>query len=170
MTGTSLQIVEWLMSQTDSTVVYDIEPHREKRSLSANSYFHVLADKLRQKLGISLARCKNELITSYGQVMYLDDGSQFVYKTNAPLEYVQELEEPHLKLVKTDIENGKEVYFYRVYRGSHTYNSSEMHKLIDGTIQECKSQGIETLPPHELNRMLEAWGKKHDDTDKRTSK
>lgn len=169
MTGNATQVIEWLMSQ-DKEKIFDIDYHYEARSLSANKYFHVLADKLRQKLGISLARCKNELITSYGQVMYLDDGSQFVYKTNAPLEYVQELEEPHLKLVKTDIENGKEVYFYRVYRGSHTYNSSEMSKLIEGTIQDCKSQWIETLPPHELNRMLEAWGKKHDDTDKRTSK
>ena len=97
--------------------------------------------------------------------MYLDDGEQFVYKTNAPLEFVRELEEPHLKLAKSDVENGVEVFFYRVYRGSHTYNSAEMAKLIDGTIAECKDQGIETLPPHELNRMLERWGKNEKHTD-----
>ena len=33
------------------------------RSLDANAYFHVLCDKLRQKLGVSMAHMKNMLIT-----------------------------------------------------------------------------------------------------------
>jgi hypothetical protein len=106
---------------------------------------------------MSMARCKNHLIADYGQIMYLEDGVPLIYKTNAPPEYIAELEEPHLLLVKTEIEKGKEVYFYRMYRGSHTYNTAEMSRLIDGTIEECKAQGIETLTPEQIERMLSAW-------------
>ena len=134
---------------------------KEKRSLDANAYFHVLCDRLRQELSketpMSMARCKNHLIASYGQVMYLESGEPLVYKTNAPPEFCLELETPHLALVRTDWENGKTVYFYRMYRGSHTYDSLEMSRLIDGTIAECKDQGIETMTPAQLEKMLGAW-------------
>lgn len=133
-----------------------VKEWREKRSLSANAYFHVLADKLRQKLGISMARCKNHLISSYGQFEKIGDEAM-VYKTNAPEEYMQELETLHTKCVKISEENGKKVYFYRIYRGSHTYDSAEMAKLIKGTVQECELQGIETLTPNELERMIGKW-------------
>ena len=123
------------------------------RSLDANSYFHVLCDKLRQKLGLSMAHMKNILITSYGQIEYIDD-QPLLYKTNAPAEYIQELEEAHMKFLKVG-EDG--AYWYKVYRGSHTYDSREMHILLEGTIQEAKDQGIETKTPDEIRRMESLW-------------
>ena len=124
------------------------------RSLDANAYFHVLCDKLRQKLGISMARCKNLLITSYGQIEYLSEGQALIYKTNAPVEYIQELEAAHMKFIQKG-EDG--AYWYKVYRGSHTYDSAEMHKLLEGTIQECQMQGIETKTPDEIRKMEMLW-------------
>lgn len=146
------QGLETLNKETDYRI--KLSKWTEKRSLNANSYFHVLCDKLRQAIGASFAYTKNMLISSYGQIHYLPSGEQFVYKTTAPPEFIYELEEPHLRLAKTVTENEKEVYFYRVYRGSHTYDSSEMAKLIDGAVMECKQVGIETLPKEELERML----------------
>lgn len=130
----------------------------DKRSLDANSYFHVLCDKLRQAAGVSMARMKNELITSYGQIEYIEDGEPLIYKTNAPPEFMQEREEVHMKFVKMS-EDG--AYFYRVYRGSHTYNSREMAALIEGTVMECKQYDIEVLTPNELKRLEEEW-KRHE--------
>ena len=124
------------------------------RSLDANAYFHVLCDKLRQKLGISMAHCKNDLITSYGQIEYIADGEPLCYKTNAPQEYIQELEAAHLKFIKMSDDGA---YMYKVYRGSHTYNTQEMHQLLEGTISECKDQGIETKTPDEIRRMEDLW-------------
>lgn len=163
LTGEAINLIAFLSQQAvdNPGVVYDLSVHKEKRSLDSNSYFHVLCDKLRQKIGISMARCKNQLITDYGQIMYLEEGVPLIYKTNAPPEYVQELEEPHLKLVKTTIENDKEVYFYRMYRGSHTYNSTEMAKLIEGTAATCKEQGINTATPAEIAHMQELWERKY---------
>lgn len=129
------------------------------RSLDANAYFHVLCDKLRQKLGISMAHMKNILITSYGQIEYIDEGQALIYKTNAPLEYVQELEEVHMKYHHQGDDGA---YWYRVYRGSHTYNTQEMHQLLEGTIQEAQEQGIETKTPDEIQKMEMLWKAKYE--------
>ena len=161
MTGNSQQIVLYLMGQQDKEKKWDLTEHKvaKKRSLDSNAYFHVLCDKLRQKLGMSLARCKNHLIADYGQIEYIDEEctEPMIYKTNAPEDYMMELETLHTKCVKVTEENGKTVYFYRVYRGSHTYNTTEMAHLIDGTVAECKEQGIETATPDEIARMQALW-------------
>lgn len=163
MTGNAQEIVSYLMEQqaVKPDCKYDLKEHKEKRSLDSNSYFHVLCDKLRQKLGISMAACKNHLIADYGQIQYIDE-QPMIYKTNAPQEYMMELETIHTKLVKVTEENDKEVFFYRVYRGSHTYNSAEMSKLISGTVEECKALGIETLTENELRHMNKLWGTRYD--------
>lgn len=162
-TGDALQIISLVSTEAaiNPDALYDLTLHKEKRSLDSNSYFHKLCDLLRQKLGISMAKCKNQLITDYGQIMYLEDGVPLIYKTNAPPEYTQELEEPHLKLVKTSVENDKEVYFYRMYRGSSTYNTAEMSQLIAGTVADCKDQGIETATPEQIAHMQELWERRY---------
>lgn len=124
------------------------------RSLDANAYFHVLCDKLRMKLGLSMAHMKNILITSYGQIEYISEGQALIYKTNAPVEYIQELEEAHMKFMKVGDDGA---YWYKVYRGSHTYDSHEMHILLEGTIREAQEQGIETKTPDEIKRLEELW-------------
>lgn len=130
--------------------------YREKRSTDANAYFHVLVDKLRQVLRISFAACKNYLITSYGQVEYIGD-TQVIIKTNLPPYKMEQHETLHCKAVRVDVQNDTEVWFYRVYRGSHTYTTAEMSILIDGTVEECKAQGIETLSPDKLEELKKAW-------------
>ena len=107
-----------------------------------------------------MARCKNHLIADYGQIQYLPDGAPMIYKTNAPEEYMLELETIHTKCVKVAEENGKEVYFYRLYRGSHEYDTKEMAQLIDGTVSECKAVGIESATPNEIARMEALWEKR----------
>lgn len=165
-TGTAQEIILWCSGylagiDNDRGKKFDLTEHREKRSLDSNSYFHVLCDKLRQKLGMSMARCKNHLIADYGQIEYIDEGEPLIYKTNAPEDRMMELETPHTKCIKIAEENGKQVYFYRVYRGSHTYNSAEMAQLIRGTVEECKAQDIETATPNELAQMAALWEKKY---------
>ena len=124
------------------------------RSLDANAYFHVLCDKLRQKVGISMAHCKNMLITSYGQIEWVSEGVPAAIKSNIPFEKMQEMETPHLRFVEMSPDGN---YMYFLYRGSHTYDSAEMHTLLEGTIRECELQGIETKTPEEIARMEALW-------------
>ena len=132
------------------------DKHRKKRSLDANAYFHVLVGKIAEAQTISKAKAKNILICRYGQAETLPDGSPLVYKTNAPVEYMMELESIHSIPVKyTD-----DATFYKIYRGSHTYDSKEMSALIDGTVADAKELGIETMTPAEIERMVNAWQSK----------
>ena len=126
--------------------------------MDSNAYFHVLVGKLAQALNppISKARCKNMLIADYGQEEYID-GQIVVIKSNLPPEKMLDIEYLHTSCVRISQENGKEVYFYKVYRGSHTYDSKEFSKLLEGTIQECRQVGIETATPEELARMNQLW-------------
>jgi len=160
ITGRAQDLVLFLMGDNiNRNQIWDLTEHKDKRkrSLDSNAYFHVLCDKLRQKLGMSMARCKNNLIKSYGQIMYLEEGVPLIYKTNAPEEYMMELETIHTECVKVTEENGKPVFFYKVYRGTHEYNTSEMAKLIKGTVEECQIQGIQTATPDELAHMQALW-------------
>lgn len=136
----------------DKDLDITVKPYSEKRSLSANGYFHVLSGKIAEKLTISKARSKNILICKYGQPEMVGN-EPMVYKTNAPVEYMQELETIHTIPVKYD----GDVTFYKVYRGSHTYTSLEMSKLIEGTVADAKELGIEVMTPNEIARMVNLW-------------
>ena len=130
---------------------------KEKRSLNANSYFHTLCDKLADKLDISNHCCKNMLICSYGQKEY-EDGEMVTLRTNIPIEKMQEKEFLHCQPYDFEYDDdGNEYVMYIVYRGSHTYDTKEMSRLIQGTVEECSKQGIPTMTPKELERLLGKW-------------
>lgn len=162
ITGKAKEIINFLID-ADKETVFDLEEHKEKkpRSLDSNAYFHVLVGKLAQALSppISKAACKNMLIADYGQPEIID-GEVMIYKTNAPPSFMEEQEFLHTKLIKVTVENDKNVYFYRVSRGTHTYNSAEMSKLIDGTVQECRNVGVETATPDQLAHMAALWAQR----------
>lgn len=129
-----------------------------RRSLDANAYFHVLVGKIAEALVISKVRCKNILIGRYGQQEFLDDKQPCILKSNIPVEKMLEQEFLHCVPFKTRQENGIDLVFYKVYRGSHTYDTREMSCLIDGTVAEAKEMGIETATPDEIRMMKERWG------------
>lgn len=136
-----------------------VKKRMKKRSLDSNAYFHVLVDKLAQKLNLSRAYVKNKMLSDYGQIQYIEDGIPFIYKTNAPPSVIHEQEYIHLWLIKIGED---EAYWYKAYRGSSTYDTAEMSKLIQGTIQECKEQGIETATPEELAKMEKLWKERYE--------
>ena len=138
----------------DKKLSIEIKLYRGKRSLDANAYFHVLIGKIAEVLTISKAKAKNITICKYGQPQFLPDGEIMIYKTNAPVDFMLELESIHSIPVKyTD-----DATFYKIYRGSSTYDTKEMSLLIDGTVADAKELGIETATPDEIRIMKERWG------------
>lgn len=127
--------------------------HREKRSLNANSYFHVLASKIAAKTGRSMIHEKNRLIRSYGQ-WYLADGKIPTFTVKAEYEdRAYDMDGVHFGLASR---NDKTVVL-GLMRGSHTYNTQEMSRLIDATVEEAKELGIETATPDQIKRMMATW-------------
>lgn len=132
-----------------------VKKNSGRRSLSANAYFHVLVGKIAEALRISKARAKNTLLGRYGQ-RELNEVGQVIISVLSEID-MMEREDIHCVPVGYETANGKEFTHYAVVRGSHTYNTMEMSKLIDGAVDEAKELGIETLSPAEIERMKTLW-------------
>ena len=156
----------------DTDVDITIKKHAKKRSLNANGYYWTLVKQLSDKLSktgyVSTARIHNNHLRS----MWLDI---IKYKNDAPIMLLfPDTDETEHKMLedkddhympipayqlpdgfKTTLtkESGEVLRWYTELRGSHTFNTVEMSKLIDMTVQECNDQGIETMTPDELLRL-----------------
>lgn len=141
----------------DKDLTLEVKQFREGRSLTANAYFHVLVDKIAKAMKISEVESKNQMLARYGQLdsyvktIILDDEIEWQKLTSIHLRPTA-----HTKVM----ENGRLYRVYLVIRGSHTYDAAEMGQLIDGTVEEAKALGIETMTPAELERMIKAWDQK----------
>lgn len=153
MVGKREKIVLWLMSQPDD-VEFECDIRRNKRSLNANAYFHVLCQKVAEMTSQSLTEVKNQTIAEYGQID--TEMGSLILRDDIDWRQLQTI---HLHPTSaTKILDDNRLYrVYLVMRGSHTYDTREMAKLIDGIVQEAKAVGVETLPPAELERMMERW-------------
>lgn len=156
MTGNKLQIIKLVESESLDKL-WDIKEHKAKRSLNQNSYYWALLAKVAEKSSISRNRCHNEMLASYGQDEYVDD--RLVYVTIPDNEKAEreamEAETYHLRPTSS-VMDGNDGMLYRVWvmlRGSHTYNTAEMRRLLEGMIDEAKQLGIETLPEEELEML-----------------
>ena len=140
----------------DGELEIEAKVYREKRSLNANSYFHVLAGKIAAKLNTSNTHEKNRLIREYGQWEIIDGLIPTITVKPEYEDLILDVDGLHVKPTGKD-ENGRLVF--GLMRGSHTYNTKEMARLIDGTVEDAKELGIETLTPAELERMKSAWSR-----------
>lgn len=137
-------------SETD----VEVKKVTKHRSLSANSYFHVLVGKIADRMTatgtpVSKAHVKNMLLARYGQRMLDIDNKPLTFRVKAKTD-LTEREDIHTALV-----GGDDNYdIYEVVRGSSTYNSAEFSILIKGTILEARQLGgIETLTPNEIKEL-----------------
>ena len=142
-----------------------IGPERGKIVDSENAYEYAKAhlDEIPQadKLAISKPYAHNLMLRRYGQPEIID--GRMVYAvlpdSDGGTRIADEAETYHIKPT-SEVKSGTGGMRFRTYimlRGSSTYNTEEMSKLIDGLVSECKEQGIETLPPEELERMMQAY-------------
>ena len=134
-----------------------VTQHREKRTMSQNSYYWVLIGKLAAAQRISVARLHNLLLRDVC-LPFIVDGKvamQPIPNTDKAENEVLEAETFHLKPTSGVIKGADgDIYrWYIVLRGSSTFNTQEMTVLLDRLIDECKESGIETATPWELAQM-----------------
>lgn len=146
------------ISSLDESKDYDLEikQHRAKRSLNANNYSWKLTDELADKLivagmKISKEECHAEMIFRYGQPMLDENEMPITVSAKQGVKITDFY--PYAKEIGTGTANGKEFTHYRIYRGSHTYDTKEMSIFISGIVEECKEQGIDTDTP-EIKSLL----------------
>lgn len=147
MVGNGQQIIQWLFNQNREQL-YEIKEHREKRSLNANAYAWCLLGKIADVLRADKEEVYLTMLKRYGQselvsvLSNINVGGYFKY----------------YEVAGTSMLNGKEFTHYKVFKGSSEYDTREMSILIDGIVSEAKQLDIETLPPHEIQRLKDLWG------------
>lgn len=153
MTGNAERIVMYLMGQ-DRNLLWDLSPHKEKRSLNANSYYWSLLNQVARKLKISSSRLHNQMLRDVSITEMVGDQVVTVYlpDTDDAEKQVAEATTYHLKPTSR-VRDGRRCYV--MLRGSHTFNTEEMSHLIDLMVTEAQAQGIDTMTPAEIEHMME---------------
>ena len=135
--------------------------YRVKRSLDANAYYWQLLSKVAEVMKMSKPFAHNYFLRRYGQIELFEGQAAYVVipDTDDSEQKIFESETYHLKPT-SQVKEGKDGRMYRTYmmlRGSSSYDTKEMSVLIDGLVTEAKENGIETLPPDEIERMKAMW-------------
>lgn len=126
--------------------------HRKKRSLDANAYAWVLMTKMANHPDVNSSKEEvyEDMLQKYGFLDEDEDG--YIVITIKSSIDVGRLG-GHWKFYKG---NGK-FNSYLAIKGSSEYNTAEMAHFINQIVDECKTLGIETIPPRELEEMLKQW-------------
>lgn len=152
MIGKKNELIKWLLEQKDDEI-FKIEQHREKRSLNANAYAWVLIGKIADVIGNTKEEVYREYIKHKGIYRVVT-----IAKEAAPT-FMKVWSEKGLgwlcEISETRIAGLVDVV---AYYGTSSYNTKQMANFIDYIVQEAKEQGIETLPPEEIERLKSLWG------------
>ena len=135
------------------------EVHKERRSKDANAYFHLLLNKIARLQSLSDDQVKRMLVTEYGALATDGDGDAIALVL--PSTFNVEAIYKYVKVIGEMERGGKLCYQYAIYKETHTLNTAEMSKLIEGTIYEAKQLGIETATPQEIAQLMAAYEAKY---------
>lgn len=127
--------------------------YRQKRSLDANAYLWVICTKLAEVHQTSKDEIYEEMLQKYGVLYQDEDGNYIVVTLKADID-VSKLE-GHWKYYKSSEDDKFKSYL--MIKGTSLYDSSEMSYFIDMVVHEAKEEGIETLSPNELDRMMKQY-------------
>lgn len=146
--------------QQDRDYDITIKVYRERRSLTANAYFHKLCNLIATKLNASDETIKKHLVNSYGAVAEWDGvpAEIRIPKTADPTDYY-----PYCVWLKSD--GDRNVFLLK--KQTHCMTSAELSHVIDGAQDEARALGIETLSDDELRRLYAQEYKSVRDPEKR---
>lgn len=150
MTGTTDEVIRWLTSQ-DRDGLWDIVPHKEKRSVNANALLWRCLVEIASELRTDKWDVYLEMLKRYGTYTYICVKPKAV---EAVKKQWRECE------VIGDIKiNGDDAVQMLCYYGSSTMNTKEFSVLLDGVISEMEGLGLETPADRDIQRAIEQRNK-----------
>lgn len=147
--------LEEIESIKSDLLIIDAQAKKDKRSLDANAYFWVLADKIAKNIKSDKWNIYIWLLGKYGVFQHIhisneakeDFKSRMLNDPKGTIRYIEEIPEGDETLLLC-------------YFGTHTYNTTEMYELIQGTVCEAQGLGIETATPDEIAEMIMLMARK----------
>lgn len=140
----------------DKPYAAELKQYHERRSLDANAYFWVLAGKLSAKLKIPSETVYRQYIRDVG-----DNFTIICVQDKAVDDFIQGWNGRGIGWLCDNLNSSKieGCTNIKCYYGSSTYDTAQMSRLIDYIVEDCKEQGIETLPPDKIEMLKEGWNK-----------
>ena len=124
---------------------------REKRSLNANALLWACIDKIASSLRTDKWNVYLMMLKRYGKFTY-------VIVPDGAVEKMKEMWR-ELEVVGEVNVNGRDATQLLCYYGSHTYDTKEFSRLLDGVIDEMKELGLQTPQEEDMERALQNWEK-----------
>ena len=131
--------------QKDYDISIKLKP--KKRSKDANKYLWTLLGQLSEKLNLPTTEVYREYIKE------MDTYTIVPIKEDEIEEWARDWERGHDGWVCVDIgdcKNFKGYHNVKCFKGSSTFNTKQMSRLLDMVIYDCKEQDIETMTPAEI--------------------
>lgn len=145
---------QFVLSMRDRIYTCEVKEQHKKRSLDANAYFWVLADKLAEATRIPKEDIYREAIRGIG-----GNSDTVCVKATAADKLCEIWRARGLGWLADQFPSKLEGCInVTLYSGSSTYDTRQMARLIDNIVQDCQAVGIETMPPEKLQSLLESWG------------
>ena len=151
----------WLMLKTPATDAlkwlvkfvkgknYDIVPHVEKRSRTANAYAWVLITKLSEALNYPKEEIYRRAVSEIG-----GKSTVMSLRTNAVNDFRRAFVNGHIgrnvEILHSDAEKTDLLITY----GSSDFDRKQMSQLIDNLVQDCLAVGIETKDQNYIDSLL----------------
>lgn len=127
---------------------------RKKRSLDANAYFWVLADRLAAATGISKEEIYRNAVRDIG-----GNTETVCIRADAAPKFREAWERNGLGWISEEFPAIAPGYVNVIlYYGSSTFDTAQMSRLInDIMVPDCKAVGVDTMTPDEISEMLSRW-------------
>ena len=143
---------------TDKEYTVEIKRKTKSRSLNANSYCWLIAQKIAVELSKNSYTTKEDVYKKA-----IKDCGHFTYvpvREDAIDRYVQIWQAHGIGWIAEDAGECKNLKGYHnimCYHGSSVYNTKEMARLIDCLTDECEQLGIKLEPSEYIQSLIEGW-------------
>lgn len=138
--GCPLELIK-VLYDCDKEKVYELKEYKLKRNNNQNAKYWKLLGELSLVLKIGIEELHFQMLKNYSQRY------EILVPSDTEIRGIEYYEKKS-KIVK----NGKEFTVYHIFTPSHELNTDEFSILMNGLIEECKQQGIDTRSPDEIRR------------------
>ena len=143
---------------TDKEYTVEIKRKTKSRSLNANSYCWLIAQKIALELSKNSYTTKEDVYKKA-----IKDCGHFTYvpvREDAVERYITIWQAHGIGWIAEDAGECKSLKGYHnimCYHGSSVYNTKEMTRLIDCLTDECEQLGIKLEPSEYIQSLIEGW-------------
>lgn len=142
----------------DKEYTVEIKRKTKSRSLNANSYCWLIAQKIAVELSKNSYTTKEDVYKKA-----IKDCGHFTYvpvREDAVERYITIWQAHGIGWIAEDAGECKSLQGYHnimCYHGSSAYNTKEMARLIDCLTDECNQLGIQLEPSEYIQSLIEGW-------------